>query len=241
MSGNGLTNDPYTNDAYIIFRNDSQKAFAGIGGNVLPTSSGFRAVARFENEDENDYWGLSANYAMILSAKNGNRNYAFYGSGNGILDGWIGGFAFHKYTIPAANTIFGDDLVLNMYKANQFIIHCDYSNSGIALPKLPVVRKALDVGSSTDFCIKITVMADLSNSNNFYIYGRNELQDSSNATPWNIEGLPLITHWDGSNWDTIEMGSGDSVTFMLVYDSTRTQTIGGFTTKYTARVINRQD
>ena len=83
-------------------------------------------------------------------------------------------------------------------------------------------------------------MSDLSNSNNFYIYGRNDLKDSSNATPWNIEDLPLITHWDGSNWNTMEMGSGDSVTFMLIYDSTRTQTIGGFTTKYTARIINKQ-
>ena len=238
--GNSLTNDPFTNDASVIFRNDSQKTFAGIGGNVLPLSTGQRAVARFENEDENNNWGLGVNYAMILSAKNGDRNYAFCGSGNGVLNGWIGGFAFHKYTIPAANTIFDGDSVLNMKKANQFIVHCDYSNSGIALPKLSEVRKALDVDASTDFCIKITVMGDLSNSNNFYIYGRNELQDSSNATSWNIEDLPLITNWDGSNLNTMEMGSGDSVTFMLIYDNTRTQTIGGFTTKYTARIINRQ-
>lgn len=241
VSGNGLTNDPYTNDAYVVFRNDNQKAFAGIGGNVLSASSALRAVARFENEDANDYWGLGANYAMILSAKNGNRNYAFYGSGNGILDGWIGGFAFHKFTISAANKVFGDDLVLNMYKANQFIIHCDYSNSGVALPKLSVVRKALDVGSSTDFCIKITVMADLSNKNSFSIYGRNKIKDSSGSYPWNVEELPLLTDWNGNSLDDVVMVTGDSVTIMLIYDSTRTQTISDYTTKYTARIINRQD
>lgn len=43
--------------------------FAGIGGNVLPTSSGLRAVARFENEDTSDWWGLNRNIATLFSAK----------------------------------------------------------------------------------------------------------------------------------------------------------------------------
>ena len=184
---------------------------------------------------------MVVNYAMILSAKNAARNYAFIGSGNGVLDGYIAGYSFHKFTIAAASKIYAGNIVLDLRKANQFIVHCEYGSSGVCLPKLDAVCEALDIKAGTDFCLKITVMADLSNSNNFYIYGRNELQDSSNATPWNIEDLPLITHWDGSNWNTIEMGSGDSVTFMLIYENTRTQTIGGFTTKYTARVINRQD
>ena len=238
--GNGLTNDPYTNDAYVVFRNDSQKAFAGIGGNILPTQRNLRAVARFENEDTDDYWGLGANIAMLLSAKNGGRNYAFYGNGNGILNGWIGGFAFHKFTIPEANSIFDGDLVLNMKKANQFIVHCEYSNSGIALPKLTAVRIALGIDASTDFCIQITVMADLSNSSNFSIYGRNKLQNSSGAYPWNIEELPLLTDYNGNQWNDVSMGSGDSVTLMLIYDSTRTQTISDYTTTYTARIINKQ-
>ena len=239
--GDSLTNDPFTNDASVLFRNDSQKTFAGIGGNVFPISTQVRSVACFKNEDENNHWGLGVNYAMILSAKNGARNYAFIGSGNGVLDGCIAGYSFHKFTIAAASMIYEGKMVLDLRKANQFIVHCEYGSSGVCLPKLDAVCEALDIKAGTDFCLKITVMADLSNSNNFYIYGRNELQDSSNATPWNIEDLPLLTHWDGSNWNTIEMGSGDSVTFMLIYDSTRTQTLGGFTTKYTARMINRQN
>lgn len=70
ISGNGLTNYPFTNDAYIIFRNDYHSCFAGIGGNVLPASSGARGVARFENHDDSDWWGLGSNYAMLVSAKN---------------------------------------------------------------------------------------------------------------------------------------------------------------------------
>ena len=239
--GNGLTNDPFTNDASVIFRNDSQKTFAGIGGNVLPLSTQVRSVACFKNEDKNDQWGLGVNYAMILSAKNSDRNYAFCGSGNGVLNGWIGGFAFHKYTISAANLVFDGDLVLNMKKANQFIVHCDYKNSGIALPKLSDVRQALDIDASIDFCIQITVMADLSNSESFEIYGRNKTEGSSGSYPWNTEELPLLTTWDNDNWNSMTMNSGDSVVYMLIYDSTRTQTLGGFTTKYTARMINRQN
>lgn len=239
--GNGLTNDPFINDASVIFRNDSQKTFAGIGGNVLPLSNQVRSVACFKNEDKNNHWGLGVNYAMILSAKNSDRNYAFCGSGNGVLNGWIGGFAFHKYTISAANIVFHGDLVLNMKKANQFIVHCDYENSGIALPKLSDVRQALDIDASIDFCIQITVMADLNNNESFEIYGRNKIEDSSGSYPWNTEELPLLTTWDNDNWNSMTMNSGDSVVYMLIYDSTRTQTLGGFTTKYTARMINRQN
>ncbi|OYP60384.1 hypothetical protein CIL02_08725 [Prevotella sp. P3-122] len=241
VSGNGLTNDPFTNDAYIIFRNDSKKAFAGIGGNVLPTSSGLRAMARFENEDTSDQWGIGANYALILSAKNAARNYAFIGSGNGILDGYIAGFSFHKYTIAAANTIYQGDLVLNLKKSNQFIVHCEYGNSGVCLPKLNAVCESLGIKSGTNFCLKITIISDLSNTQNWSVYGRNKKKSSSNTYPWNTEQLPLLTHWDGSNWDDCAMGSGDSLQIMLVYDSSRTQTINGYTTKYTARIINRQN
>ena len=83
-------------------------------------------------------------------------------------------------------------------------------------------------------------MADLSNSSNFSIYGRNKLQNSSGAYPWNIEELPLLTDYNGNQWNDVSMGSGDSVTLMLIYDSTRTQTISDYTTKYTARIINKQ-
>ena len=94
ISGNGLTNDPFTNDAYVIFRNDTHKAFAGIGGNVLPTSSGARAVARFENCDEADWWELGTNYAMLLSARGANENIALQ-----IDGGAVNGFAMRNTLI----------------------------------------------------------------------------------------------------------------------------------------------
>lgn len=87
ISGNGLSNTPFDNDAYVIFRNDSQGAFAGIGGNVLPASTGARAVARFENHDATDYWGLGTNYGMLLSARGARDNRALQIDGGNVC-GW---------------------------------------------------------------------------------------------------------------------------------------------------------
>ena len=110
VSGNGLTNDPFTNDAYVIFRNDSHACFAGIGGNVLPASSGIRGVARFENEDTSDWWGLSANYTLLLSAKNAAENVAI-----NIAGGHIRGLAL-KTQIIGLDTIVQSSEPGTLYK-----------------------------------------------------------------------------------------------------------------------------
>ena len=182
VSGNGLTNTPFNNDAYVIFRNDAHKCFAGIGGNVLPTSSGLRAVARFENEDTSDWWGLGRNIAMLLSAKNGTYNHAFLGDGNGTLNGWIDGYKYSKFTLSSANTIYNG--YSNLKDNNRWVIYSSVDNSGITLPKLSEVRDALGIGTSTKFCVEFTVISDL-DSKDFYIYGRNSKKSSDGTYPWN--------------------------------------------------------
>lgn len=238
ISGTGLTNDPFTNDAYIVFRNDTHKCFAGIGGNVLPVTSGSRAVARFENDDTLDQWGLGRNIALLLSAENGGYNHAFLGTGNGTLNGMIAGHKFSKFTCSVANTIYSGYVTLK--ENNYWCIYSGVSGSGITLPTLTEVRRALSISDSTPFCVLFTVLADL-NTTNFYIYGRNKLQDSSKATPWNSTDLPLIVHWNNSYNDRVELGAGDSQTFLLIYDPTKTSgTLNGYGLTYTARRINEQ-
>lgn len=100
ISGNGLTNDPFSNDAYVIFRNDTYSTFAGIGGNVLPASTGAKAVARFENYDNTDEWGLGANYALLLGARNSLTNIAAQ-----INGGCISGLAVRTGAMSASGTI----------------------------------------------------------------------------------------------------------------------------------------
>lgn len=238
VSGNGLTNTPFNNDAYVIFRNDAHKCFAGIGGNVLPTSSGLRAVARFENEDTSDWWGLNRNIATLFSAKNGRYNHAFLGSGNGNLDGWIGGYRYSKYNLTSANTIYSG--YSNLKDNNRWVIYSSVDNSGITLPKLSEVRDALSIGSSTKFCVEFTIIADL-DSKDFDIYGRNSKKSSDNTYPWNTSEYPNLVHWDNDHWDSLAMGAGDSLTVLLIYDSSKGGSKGGYPLTYTARVINRQN
>ena len=83
IAGEGLTNQGFDNDAYIILRNDSHKVFAGIGGNVLPASTGTRAVARFTNEESSKYFG-DVNYSVVCGAKGAVTNVA--------LDMTLGGY-----------------------------------------------------------------------------------------------------------------------------------------------------
>ena len=238
VSGNGLTNTPFNNDAYVIFRNDAHKCFAGIGGNVLPTSSGLRAVARFENEDTSDWWGLNRNIATLFSAKNGRYNHAFLGSGNGNLDGWIGGYRYSKYNLTSANTIYSG--YSNLKDNNRWVIYSSVDNSGITLPKLSEVRYALSIGSSTKFCVEFTIISDL-NSKDFDIYGRNSKKSSDGTYPWNTSEYPNLVHWDNDHWDSLAMGAGDSLTVLLIYDSSKGGSKGGYPLTYTARVINRQN
>ena len=238
VSGNGLTNTPFNNDAYVIFRNDAHKCFAGIGGNVLPTSSGLRSVARFENEDTSDWWGLNRNIATLFSAKNGRYNHAFLGSGNGNLDGWIGGYKYSKYNLTSANTIYSG--YSNLKDNNRWVIYSSVDNSGITLPKLSEVRDALSIGSSTKFCVEFTIIADL-DSRDFDIYGRNSKKSSDNTYPWNTSEYPNLVHWDNDHWDSLAMGAGDSLTVLLIYDSSKGGSKGGYPLTYTARIINRQN
>ena len=238
VRGNGLTNTPFNNDAYVIFRNDAHKCFAGIGGNVLPTSSGLRAVARFENEDTSDWWGLGRNVAMLLSAKNGTYNHAFLGDGNGTLNGWIEGYKYSKFTLSSANTIYNG--YSNLKDNNRWVIYSSVNNSGITLPKLSEVRDALGIGTSTKFCVEFTVISDL-DSKDFDIYGRNSKKSSDGTYPWNTSEYPNLVHWDNDHWDSVAMGAGDSLTMLLIYDSSKGGSKGGYPLTYTARIINRQN
>lgn len=238
VSGNGLTNTPFNNDAYVIFRNDAHKCFAGIGGNVLPTTSGLRAVARFENEDTSDWWGLGRNVAMLLSAKNGTYNHAFLGEGNGILNGWIDGYKYSKFTLSAENTIYNG--YSNLKDNNRWVIYSSVDGSGITLPKLSEARDALGIGTSTKFCVEFTIISDI-DSRNFDIYGRNNKKSSDGSYPWNTSDYPNLVHWDNDHWDSVTMGAGDSLTVLLIYDSSKSGSKGGYPLTYTARIINRQN
>lgn len=241
--GSALTNGPdFSNDACIIFRNDTHHTFAGIGGNILPATSAMRAVARFENEDNNDFWGLGRNIAMLLSAKNADINHAFLGTGNGNLDGWIGGYHYSKYTLNAANTIYNG--YLKIAQNNKWVVYAIGKSSGITLPTLSEVRSALGIGSSTAFCVEFTIVADVLTQNHFHVYGRTQKKvtvNGSEQTPYYNGEYPTVVNQNGQRVDSWEMGGGDSITYLLIYDPNKSGSLDStYSLMYSARIINYQ-
>lgn len=125
VSGNGLINSGFNNDAYIIFRNDTYKTFAGIGGNILPASTGLRGVARFENHDTTDQWGFAVNYTMLVSAQGGRDNVAI-----GINGGSIYGMAMK-------NTIIGTSVTSKTLERSDYnVLTINTSECTLTLPTM---------------------------------------------------------------------------------------------------------
>ncbi|OZT04954.1 hypothetical protein [Prevotella sp. 885] len=182
ISGTSLTNTPWTNDATIIFRNDNKGCFAGIGGNVLPASAGMRAVARFENEDKTNQWGLDKNIAMILSAKNGTFNYAFTGAGNGILSGAIVGYGFEEKSANKANTCF----ILEPINSLIFYVTISNASATIGLPTLSWICLFLGISKGTAFRIEIDIciVNSVSDFTGTMIHGRTDKVNGMNTSEY---------------------------------------------------------
>ena len=205
ISGNGLTNDPFDNDAYVIFRNDAHKCFAGIGGNVMPASSGMRSVGRFENEDTTDWWGLGRNIALLLSARGSTYNHAFIGNGHGSLDGFVVGYRPNIMRAPNSGA------VIDYNEGNYvFIINYVSETPGIILPRLTDIRYTLGIGSDVNFVLPLTICGHIS-TQGFKIVGRKGVTGQSSD-------YPKLRNKSTNDIDSINMAGGDVLKLLLVYD-----------------------
>ena len=216
VAGNGLTNivsgKGDRNMAYIICRNDYYGRFAGIGANVLPATSGLSsAVGRFENTDSHGWY--STNICLYLEAKNGERNYAFVGSGNGVLNGLVTGYKYNQLTCQK-------DILTEMpLKDGNIITYtCYVDNSGLALPTIQNVRYALGISDSTYFAFMLTIIQTTGSSGSS-IYGKNNTVYNKSGTKWMDDSkYPQIKSNNNENMDKIDMAQGDCIQFALVYN-----------------------
>lgn len=188
--------------------------------------------------DYNFDFGISPKYGIVFDIENSmNGNFAFAGKGSGVLNGAMDGYAYKKITLDKANTVFVG--YMDLQAANRFIVKATQSSAVVALPKIEQVRDGLAIGKNTPFCMRITIIADIGSSN-YKVCGRYSQQDSKKEYPWNTEELPVMVHWDGGHYETLDMGKGDTLEVLLVYDPDSTETLNGWPTKYTARIINKQ-
>lgn len=188
--------------------------------------------------DYNFDFGISPKYGIVFDIENSmNGNFAFAGKGSGVLNGAMDGYAYKKIALDKANTVFVG--YMDLQAANRFIVKATQSSAVVALPKIGQVRDGLAIGKNTPFCMRITIIADIGSSN-YKVCGRYSQQDSKKEYPWNTEELPVMVHWDGGHYETLAMGKGDTLEVLLVYDPDSTETLNGWPTKYTARIINKQ-
>ncbi len=187
--------------------------------------------------DYNFDFGISPKYGIVFDIENSmNGNFAFAGKGSGVLNGAMDGYAYKKIALDKANTVFVG--YMDLQAANRFIVKATQGSTVVALPKIEQVRDGLAIGKNTPFCMRITIIADIGSSN-YKVCGRYSQQDSNKEYPWNTEDLPVMVHWDGGHYETLEMGKGDTLEVLLVYDPDSTETLNGWATKYTARIINK--
>lgn len=188
--------------------------------------------------DYNFDFGISPKYGIVFDIENSmNGNFAFAGKGSGVLNGAMDGYAYKKIALDKANTVFVG--YMDLQAANRFIVKATQSSTVVALPKIWQVMDGLAIGKDTPFCMRITIIADIGSSN-YKVCGRYSQQDSKKEYPWNTEELPVMVHWDGGHYETLDMGKGDTLEVLLVYDPDSTETLNGWPTKYTARIINKQ-
>lgn len=188
--------------------------------------------------DYNFDFGISPKYGIVFDIENSmNGNFAFAGKGSGVLNGAMDGYAYKKIALDKANTVFVG--YMDLQAANRFIVKATQGSAVVALPKIGQVRDGLAIGKNTPFCMRITIVADIGSSN-YKVCGRYSQQDSKKEYPWNTEELPVMVHWDGGHYETLDMGKGDTLEVLLVYDPDSTETLNGWPTKYTARIINKQ-
>lgn len=188
--------------------------------------------------DYNFDFGISSKYGIVFDIENSmNGNFAFAGKGSGVLNGAMDGYAYKKIALDKANTVFVG--YMDLQAANRFIVKATQGSTVVALPKIGQVRDGLAIGKNTPFCMRITIIADIGSSN-YKVCGRYSQQDSKKEYPWNTEELPVMVHWDGGHYETLDMGKGDTLEVLLVYDPDSTETLNGWPTKYTARIINKQ-
>lgn len=187
--------------------------------------------------DYNFDFGIFPKYGIVFDIENSmNGNFAFAGKGSGVLNGAMDGYAYKKIALDKANTVFVG--YMDLQAATRFIVKATQDSAVVALPKIGQVRNGLAIGKNTPFCMRITIIADIGSSN-YQVCGRYSQQDSKKEYPWNTEELPVMVDWDGGHYETLNMGKGDTLEVLLVYDPDSTETLNGWPTKYTARIINK--
>lgn len=192
-----------------------------IGKNAQGASFAEDAIIHAENTKTKGTTSDTYNTALYLNAAGAKYNYAFYGNGNGVLNGLVFGYKVQLYTIPSV----GIDTIsyLNIIGGSTIILNGSHDSGivSLAAPKLPDVRKCLGINSSTTpFAIEFTVISHATYNDVAIIFRTaNSGITGDNYLPWLMNENDVHMMNDAAN---IQIAQGDVVKILLVYDNVGT-------------------
>ena len=170
-----LTNSDWEAGLEISYDSKSVK----IGKNAKGDMGTENAIIRAENTKS----GGTYNTALYLNAANGTYNYAFYGQGNGVLNGYVQG-----YKVKVLNSIGGSNyLSLNDGMVQAIASVGTNSDKYVYLPTLGECRKTLGipVDNTKDFCCTMLIINQSAITTTTYnrdnVYVRGDTHDYATA------------------------------------------------------------
>ena len=153
-----------------------------IGKNAKGESYSEDAIIRAENNKAKSTTSDTYNTALYLRASGAKYNYAFYGEGNGVLNGLVFGYKVQLVEIPTGTGVRHVSLTLN--GGSTFIITGNHSGNTVFvdMPTLSEVKNCLGIqpnDNSTRFAIEITILNQ--SPYNANVLGFRNTEDSGNT------------------------------------------------------------
>lgn len=201
--GNGM----FLYDSMIGFNGDEMQALIGCYNDL-----GSDILGRFVNT-QSDYL---PNYGLVFSVQNSlsNRNYAFVGTGDGILKGVVEGFRLNWIEFSQAK----EAKYINLNRGKYVEICGNYSDCVLMLPRLSELRSSLGISttSTEDIAVRLTVVKR--SGSDVQLYGRTG-NITVNGSSVDNDQHPYFRDNNFGNTGYWNMGNGDVVEVLLTYSA----------------------
>ena len=203
----GSDNGMFLYNSMIGFNGDNMQTLIGCHNDL-----GTYILGRFVNT-RSDYL---PNYGLIFSVKNSllNHNYAFVGTGDGILKGVVEGFRLNWIEFSQAKEV----RYINFSRGKYVEVNGTYDDCVVMLPRLAELRSSLDLSttSTDDIAVRLTVVKR--SGSNVRLYGRTD-DFTVNGSSVDNDQHPYLRDNKFGNTVYWNMGDGAVVEVLLTYSA----------------------
>ena len=194
-------------NSMIGFKGDNMQALIGCYNDL-----GTDILGRFVNTQS----GYLPNYGLVFSVQNSlsNRNYAFVGTGDGILKGVVEGFRLNWIEFSQAK----EAKYINLNRGKYVEVCGNYGDCVLMLPRLAELRLSLGMSSTSteDIAVRLTVVKR--SGSDVRLYGRTGDFTVNGSSVDNAQH-PYFRDNNFRNTGYWNMGNGDVVEVLLTYSA----------------------